>query len=431
MKLRSAPRSMATSLDAIFDDDDDLGLLAGVVPIKKKNTATTDSSVSAFLELVAFFEAHKREPDENKPEEKSLAWRLKGYRTRPELREKVLHHDSVGLLGESVTASASCQSPSDDLVFTPLVEQPVATPTVVREVASLDDIFDDDDLGLLGGIDTSILAVTPSTPSVDKDMPDEIASRKPCEDFYLYEKMFQDVQGVLGTKTVMLERFSSESEAAVGQMFILRGQLCYVDRILKEDVSDSKRDNPRLRVIFENGTEADLLKRSLARALYKDPHGRRVNFDLNLFSDKSFSISYDDKPTGYIYILGSEAAAPALASLKNTGKLVKIGYSSQNVQERIKNAPTDPTYLEAPVRLLAQIECFNLNPQKFENLIHAFLYQQRLNMTLISANGKPYHPEEWFAVSVETAIEICNRIIDGTITQYRIDNTTGSIVRKG
>ncbi|MEG6501851.1 MULTISPECIES: GIY-YIG nuclease family protein [unclassified Desulfovibrio] len=418
MKLRSAPRSMATSLDAIFDEEDDLGLLAGVVPTKKKNAATTDSSVSAFLELVAFFEVHKREPDENKPEEKPLAWRLKGYRTRPELRVKVLEYDNVGLLSEKAAAPVPCKSLPD-------------APVAVREVTSLEDIFDDDDdLGLLGGIDTSIFTATPARPLTDKDMPDEIASRKACEDFYLYEKLFQDVQGVLNTKAVMLERFSSESEAAVGQMFILRGQLCYVDRILKEDTSDSKRDNPRLRVIFENGTEADLLKRSLARALYKDPHSRRVNFDLNLFSDKSFTISHGDKPTGYIYILGSETTAPALASLKTTGKLVKIGYSSQDVHERIKNAQTDPTYLEAPVRLLAQIECFNLNPQKFENLIHAFLYQQRLKMTLISASGKPYHPEEWFAVSVETAVEVCNRIIDGTIVQYRMDNTAGVIVKK-
>ena len=422
MKLRSTPRNMATSLDAIFAEEDDLDLLSCVVPAKKKTASATDPAATAFLELLVFYETHMREPDKNIPKEMPLAWRLKGYRTRPELRVKVLEYDSVGLLSEKVAAPVPCES---------LPDAPDVAPVAVREVTSLDDIFDDDDdLGLLSGIDTSIFTVAPAASSTDKDMPDEIASRKPCEDFYLYEKLFQDVQGILNTKAVMLERFSSESEAAVGQIFILRGQLCYVDRILKADTSDSKRENPRLRVIFENGTEADLLKRSLARALYKDPHGRRINFDLNLFSNQSFTILHGEKPTGFIYILGSETTATALARFKNTGKLVKIGYSSQNVQDRIKNANADPTYLEAPVRLLAQIECFNLNPQKFENLIHAFLYQQRLNMTLISASGKPYHPEEWFAVSVETAVEVCNRIIDGTIVQYRMDNTTGGIVKK-
>ena len=422
MKLRLTPRNMATSLDAIFAEEDDLDLLSCVVPAKKKTASASDPAVTAFLELLVFYETHMREPDKSIPEEMPLAWRLKGYRTRPELRVKVLEYDSVGLLSEKAAAPVPCES---------LPDAPDVAPVAVREVTSLDDIFDDDDdLGLLSGLDTSIFTVAPAASSTDKDMPDEIASRKPCEDFYLYEKFFQDVQGILNTKAVMLERFSSESEAAVGQIFILRGQLCYVDRILKADTSDSKRENPRLRVIFENGTEADLLKRSLARALYKDPHGRRINFDLNLFSNQSFTILHGEKPTGFIYILGSETTATALARFKNTGKLVKIGYSSQNVQDRIKNANADPTYLEAPVRLLAQIECFNLNPQKFENLIHAFLYQQRLNMTLISASGKPYHPEEWFAVSVETAVEVCNRIIDGTIVQYRMDNTTGGIVKK-
>jgi hypothetical protein len=69
---------MATSLDAIFDEEDYLGLLSGVVPAKKKQAANMDQAIPAFLELVAFCETHKREPDENKPEEKPLAWRLKG-----------------------------------------------------------------------------------------------------------------------------------------------------------------------------------------------------------------------------------------------------------------------------------------------------------------------------------------------------------------
>ena len=229
---------------------------------------------------------------------------------------------------------------------------------------------------------------------------------------------------------VMKERMVQESDAKVGQVFILNGLLCLVDSIIKEDTGESKRENPRLRVIFENGTEIDLLKRSLTRALYKDKHGRRVNFDPNLFANGSISISHKDKPTGYVYILSSETKAPALAQLKAAGKLVKIGYSTQDVHERIKNASKDPTYLEAPVNILASIQCFNLNPQKFENLIHAFLHKQRLGMTLISSKGKAYKPEEWFAVDMNTAVEVCKHIIDGTITQYRMDNTSGKIVQK-
>lgn len=129
----------------------------------------------------------------------------------------------------------------------------------------------------------------------------------------------------------------------------------------------------------------------------------------------------------------SEIGAPRpdeisrLADLKQQGRLVKIGYSSQSVEERTKNAAVDPTYLEAPVRILASLDCFNLNPQKVEHLIHAFLSKQRINMTLISSKGKPYRPTEWFSVDLQTAIAVAEHIVAGDIMKYRMDNTTGRI----
>ena len=395
---------MARSLDAILCEDDDLDLLSNVTPPKPKEPPREEHAITAFKKLVEFFEVNKREPNKNNSDERTLAIHLEAYRTRPELRAKVYEYDTVGLL--QVKAEKS------------------------REVTTLDDIFDDDDMELLGGIDASIFSLNNVKPSKEKVQPDEIGSSKPCAEFYQYEKFFQDLQKVLHSKSVMLDRFSRKSDASVGQVFILRGLLCYVDSAINEDISDTNPLNPRLRVIFANGTETDLLKLSLARALYKDPHSRRVNFDPNLFADKTVSISQKDSPTGYIYILRTESTAPALASLKAAGKLVKIGYSTQEVRERIKNAENERTYLEAPVRVLAKIDCYNLNPQKFENLIHAFLYQQRINITLTSRDGTQYHPEEWFAVDMETAVSVCEKIIEGTITQYRIDNVAGKIVKK-
>lgn len=76
------------------------------------------------------------------------------------------------------------------------------------------------------------------------------------------------------------------------------------------------------------------------------------------------------------------------------------------------------------------MECYNLNPNKFETLIHGFLHSQRLKVTLTGKNGKAYHPNEWFSVPLDTAREVVKRIIDGSIVHYRIDNTTGKIVMK-
>jgi len=63
----------------------------------------------------------------------------------------------------------------------------------------------------------------------------------------------------------------------------------------------------RLRVIFANGTESNLLLRSLQRAFYDDPAARR------LVSPKSGQLSFggeleaDDVESGTIYVLRSQS----------------------------------------------------------------------------------------------------------------------------
>ena len=239
MKLRSENTRWGKSVDDILHDEDELGLLDGIA-IKPKTAQKEDSAVTVFLNLVDFYKRNHREPDQSNPDEKTLYWQLMGYRARPELRAKVMHLDSVGLLKSSVAAK--------------ILEPEKEEADTESNVKSLADIFDDDDLDLLDDIDTSIYAVKHVSQKKDKELPDEIASRKPCDDFFRYEKFFQDIHKVLPTKMVMKERIVQESDAKVGQVFILNGLFCLVDSIIKEDTGESKRENPRLRVIFENGT---------------------------------------------------------------------------------------------------------------------------------------------------------------------------------
>lgn len=187
------------------------------------------------------------------------------------------------------------------------------------------------------------------------------------------------------------------------------------------------RYNPRLRVIFENGTESNHLLRSLAKRLYTDETGRRIIRDADSVVDAFNNISHKDKRAGQIYFVTTKSENPDLKGIPN---LVKIGYTEQTVEERTKNAERDTAFLEAPVKILASMECYNLNPNKFETLIHGFLHAQRLKMTLIGKDGKAYHPKEWFSVPLDTAREVVKRIIDGSIVHYRMDNTTGRLVKK-
>lgn len=386
------------------------------VEAAKKKARPKDPAVINFLEILDFYKANEREPSiTGDVNERKLANQLRAYRTR--LRAKVEQYDDVGLLDMAAE------------------EEPKKQPTGV--VRSFAEMLKSDKHGLLAGTDASIFDIkhVKDRNEALRNMPDEIASRKRCADFGMFEKTFRDIQQAIAMKTAKVMRFRSEVQVDVGYFYVLNGVLCYVAEILddrKEEIALNvvERDNPRFRVIFDNGVETNILKRSLARALYKDPHGRIV-----IPSGEDAEILVPDtgaekmRETGCVYILSSETNAPTLADMKRRGMLHKIGFSTQDVYERIRGAETDPTYLEAPVKVEANIRCFNLDPRKMESLIHAFLANQRISMTMFTRTGRANVPREWYNVDLETALEVAKHIADGTIMEYRMDNTTNRIKR--
>ena len=390
-------------------------LLKNVQPAKKQERPKAPVILN-FFEILDFYKAHGREPlitgDVN---ERKLANYLRAYRTR--LRAKVEQYDDVGLLGMVAE------------------EENKKQPTGV--IKSFAEILKTDKHGLLAGADMSIFEFkhVKDRNEAIRNMPDEIASRKRCADFGMFEKTFRDIQKAIASKEAKIMRFKSEVQVAVGHFYVLNGILCYVAEVLddrKEEVSHNvrERDNPRFRVIFDNGVETNILKRSLARALYKDPHGRIVipnGSETAILVGEEGGSTRNMRETGCVYILSSETKAPALAEMKRRGMLHKIGFSTQDVLDRIRGAEKDPTYLEAPVKLEANIRCFNLDPRKMESLIHAFLVNQRISMKLYTSTGKAYVPREWYNVDLDTALEVARHIADGTIMEYRMDNTTNRI----
>lgn len=71
------------------------------------------------------------------------------------------------------------------------------------------------------------------------------------------------------------------------------------------------------------------------------------------------------------------------------------------VEERIKNSTEDPTYLMAPVKIISTFECYNLNPQKLEQLLHNFFGESCLNIDIYDKHGKRHTPREWFIAPFE------------------------------
>lgn len=430
------------TLDDIFATPDELGLL-NVAPPKSSAPSADQRLVATLQGIEAFVDTHGREPQKEATDlnEATLAVSLAALRSDPAKVKGLADWDTRGLLVASTSNSHDVRH-EDQPATNEEAEQgagngstefsspsPQKATVSPDSVTSLDDIWDSDTLGLLSGGDESVESIfdlTHVSENSERDMPDEIAQRTHCDDFYRFEGLFDLVREELREGDAEAVPFQMESQIEEGDMFVLNGMLCIADQVGEESVGAGRKFNPRLRVVFDNGTESNLLLRSLARALYKDETGRRILRRDNTF-DAMQGITHHDKRTGLIYILRSLSQDPALRGIRN---LYKIGYTEKELDQRIAGAERQQTYLEAPVQVATSFECYNLDPRRFERLVHAMLHHQRVNVLLYSRDGSNYRPREWFDVELDTAREIVKRIVDGTISQYRMDNTVGRLVKK-
>lgn len=375
----------ADLLDGIFEDDP-FGLL-DVRPPPPPGATEFDRLLKSFEEISAFYDEHGREPTDA-DDEFHLQARLESIRGNPEKRSALSDQDRHGLLS----------APDDP------------------PPASIDEILASDTSGILedGAADIFVLknVQAPAT------MPEYVARRKMAQDFEKFEPLFQQCQQDLNGGVRRTVAFTGDDGIAAGDFFILRGLLTYVAEKGPPIPKDGKTDH-RLRCIFSNGTESDLLMLSLARQLYDE--GRRVSRAGEVF------LNLQGKETGYIYILRSLGTAPEIKSARN---LFKIGFSRGPVTERIRNAEKDPTYLMAPVHLVEEFECYDLNVAKLEHLLHVFFSDAKFHLQVVGADGKIYTPKEWFMVPLEQIEEAVFHLEKGNILEYRYDPQTERIVRQ-
>jgi hypothetical protein len=186
------------------------------------------------------------------------------------------------------------------------------------------------------------------------------------------------------------------------------------------------RRDSRLRVIYDNGTESNLLMRSFQRALHRDTAGRLItNPDTGpLFEEAR---TEDDLASGTIYVLRSKSNHPVIAA--NRDVLHKIGVTGSKVDIRIANAALDPTFLMADVEVIATYELYNVNRVKLENIIHRIFDPVQLDIEVKDRFGNPVKPREWFLVPLFIVDDVVERIKDGTITQYVYDSATARLIK--
>ncbi len=392
-------------LNDIFNNDP-LGLL--VVKPKVITVRNADERLLAsFLEINDYFEKNSREPQANPSSigEYMLYTRLKSLRESQEKMASLKPFDKFNLLQFEL-----------------------------KEINSIDDIFNDSTFDLLSA-DTEGLFDFKHTPKdFQRASAEFIAKRKPCKDFEKYEHLFKEVQQDLANKKRKLIEFGQKNLIA-GSYYVHNGVLFYLESISITRKEHYRPDGTRVfadgrtRCIFENGTESNMLKRSVEKILYSNGSVVTDNIDkVNQGFLESFgTVSKDDVTTGFIYILKSKSNDSRITSLKN---LYKIGYSTTSIELRIKNAEKEPTYLMAPVEFVTGWQCLNMNPQKLENLLHNFFGSSCLNIDVIDENGLKHCPREWFIAPLEVIEQTIELIINGKILNYQYDPINTTIVRR-
>lgn len=395
---------------------DELGLLT----VKSKTKApTADQHLQAkFNEINEFIASNGREPESAtvNMSELMLNQRLNAIRGNAEQCAALAEFDAHQLL--HVTPITEVAEPEARYQVN-VVPEPEP-----KEINSLDDIFSDDALGLLEDSADSIFTMRHVPKAID--MPDKIARRKRCKNFDQFEDLFKACHADLKLGEREPHKFTGEQQIQQGQFFILHGVMCYVAD-MEERVKKKGKVNAKLHLIFENGTESDMLLRSLATELYKDETGRRVLPKTENALDGMLGIEEADQASGFIYILQSLSTNPDIKSIQN---LYKIGYATTSVEKRIASASKEPTYLMAPVNHVSSYKCYNMNAQKFEHLLHTFFGKACLDIEVADTDGKTCRPREWFIAPLKTIEMAIQLLINGEIVHYRYDMSTEEILER-
>lgn len=359
--------------------------------------------IAGFEDIQRFYAQHSRLPQHGEGRdifERLYAVRLDRLRALPECRELLAPLDHQGLLsGHLLTAEPPKDYDVDQLA------------------AELADTTEAEDITVLRHVRTS----------ADKRAAEEIANRKPCEDFDTFRPLFTQVAKEMKTGLRQSQPITGKNRAIdAGDFFVLDGVTVYVADVgapLKTTAGEVDR---RLRLIFANGTESNLLLRSLQRAFYNDPAARR------LVSPESGQLSFggdfepDDVESGTIYVLRSQSDHPYVAQHREL--IHKIGVTGGKVEARIANAEHEATYLLAKVEVVATYKLAGINRTRMEALFHKLFASARLNITLNDRFGHPVQPEEWFLVPLFVVDEAVERIKDGSITGYVYDPQVAQLV---
>lgn len=395
---------------AEMDDDELLGALGiDVAPAKvASRTPREERIIAGFEDILRFHQTHGRAPLHGEDRgifERLYAVRLEQLRQLPEAQTLLADLDRPGLLA----GGGAPQAHIDDLDTDALLAE-LGVDTAPGDTAAAQG-------------DITVLRHVRS--NTQRQAAEEVADRTPCEDFEKFAPLFERAEQELKSGIRVALHFGRDASVTQDNYFILGGQLAYVAEVGETIKAPNGESDARLRVIYANGTESNLLRRSLQRALYKDDTGRRLSDpDMGpLFGDAP---EPDDIASGTIYVLRSLSNHPFVAEHREL--IHKIGVTGGKVEARIAGASKDATYLLADVEVIATYKLHNIHRTKLENIFHRLFAAAQLDLTIEDRFGNPVKPREWFLVPLQVIDEAVNRIRDGSITSVVYDRVSVKLI---
>lgn len=380
------------------EDDDELLAELGVEVVSKvasSHTPREERIIAGFEEIERFVDGHSRLPEHSEDKdifERLYAVRLDKIKASNECRDLLSANDKQGLLTN-------------------------ATSFKEHENKDLDDDALLAELGVSIG-STDITQLRHVKTRAEKRAAEENGQRSLCNDFQNFKELFAQIQAELKAGVRKTFRFKEDTSINKGEYFILGGQIAFIAEVGELSQDAFSKWDARLRIIFDNGTESNILLRSLQKALYKDESGRRIT-DPNAGPLFDENVEDEDIGSGTIYVLRSKSEHPEIKP--HAALLHKIGVTGGSVEKRLANAKLDPTFLMADVEVVATYELYNINRIKLENLLHRFFEPAKLNIQIDDRFGVPIFPREWFLVPLFIIDEVVNKIKDGTVSDFRYD----------
>lgn len=389
--------------EKITSEDDELLAALGIeVEVKRKATFTAleERVIAGFEEIQKFVDEHNRLPlhgEENDIFERLYAVRLEKIKEKQEFVDLLKEFDNQNILSGEIKNTVDIPS----------------------------DIDDDELLNLLGIEDeeNSITNLKHVKTRAEKRAVEEFANRTICEDFEKFKPFFEQIKKEIDSGLRETVRFRKDAgftktDLKKAEFLIVGGQIAHIAEIGEPFKAPNGEEDSRLRVIYSNGTESNILLRSLIRAMYKDETSRFIT-DPGLGPLFSGEFNEDDHQSGTIYVLRSLSQHPLVKENKEV--LHKVGVTGGEVKKRISNAKNDPTFLMAEVEVVATYKLANINRVKLENIIHKFFNAVKLDIEIKDRFGKPVKPNEWFLVPIFIIDEMVDKIKDGSISNYYYD----------